>query len=255
MSTERKQLAGRTAIVTGAGQNIGRCIALLFAREGAQVVVNGLSNKANVDAVVAEIKAAGGEAIGVMADVGDPDQIKRLVDSANAAFGKIDIAVNNVSRRLFQPFEAISIADWQNVLNSNLNAIFYMAHYCLPAMRQRQWGRIISISGIDGFSGHVANRAHNITAKAGAQGLTKAIAREFGRYNITANTVVPGAVNTKRDLSQYPLFDQKKYLENIPVGRFSEPEEIASACLFLAADTGASITGQALHVNGGDYMP
>lgn len=254
MTFSLDDLAGKTAIVTGAGQNIGRAIALAFAGLRMNVVVNGRSNSANVDEVVREARTCGGQAIGVMADVGKADEVKRLVDEATARFGQVDVVVNNVSRRLFQPFESITLDDWRSVLDSNLNAVFYMAHYALPGMRSRGWGRFISISGVDGFSGHVPNRAHNVTAKAGMQGLTKAIAREYGQFGITANTVVPGAINTVRDLSQYPTFDQKRYTENIPVGRFGEAEEIAQACVYLASPAGAFVNGQALHLNGGDYM-
>src|SRR5882757_7636632 len=153
------RLAGRTAIVTGSGQNIGRAIARLFAREGAAVIVNGHSNRANVDAVVQEITAAGGKAIGVMADVSDPDQVKQMVAQAEAAFGQVDIAVSNVGRRLRQSFEEITIADWRDTINHNLSSVFYLAHVVLPRMRERGWGRIINISGYDGFTGHMDQRA------------------------------------------------------------------------------------------------
>src|SRR6266498_1820974 len=164
---ENVRLSGRTAIVTGSGQNIGRAIALLFAQHGASVVVNGHSNKANVDGVVAEIKAAGGNAIGVMADVSDPDQVKRLVQDGLSAFGKIDIAVSNVGSRKRQNFEDITIEDWRHIINHNLSSVFYLTHHVIPQMRENKWGRIINISGYDGFTGHIDQRAHNVTAKAG----------------------------------------------------------------------------------------
>jgi 3-oxoacyl-[acyl-carrier protein] reductase len=251
MTTGR--LAGRTAIVTGSGQNIGRAIAHLFAREGAAVVINGHSNKANVDTVAQEIVAAGGKAIGVMADVSDPDQIERLVAEAETAFGHVDIAVSNVGRRLRQSFEQITIADWRDTINHNLSSVFYLAHFVLPKMRQRSWGRIINISGYDGFTGHIDQRAHNVTAKAGMHGLTKAIAREYGVHGITSNTVAPGAINTARDPSQYAHVNVEQVLARLAIKHPGDSEDIAEACLYLAGDSGKYVTGQVIHVNGGEF--
>jgi NAD(P)-dependent dehydrogenase (short-subunit alcohol dehydrogenase family) len=251
---ETMRLSGRTAIVTGSGQNIGRAIALLFAQQGASVVVNGHSNKANVDGVVAEIKAAGGKAIGVMADVSDPDQVKRLVQEGASAFGRIDIAVSNVGSRKRQSFEEITIEDWRHIINHNLSSVFYLAHHVLPQMRENKWGRIINISGYDGFTGHIDQRAHNVTAKAGMHGFSKAIAREYGIHNVTCNTVVPGAINTKRDPSQYAHVNREHVMARLAIKHTGDSEDIAEACLYLAGESGKFVTGQAIHVNGGEYM-
>jgi NAD(P)-dependent dehydrogenase (short-subunit alcohol dehydrogenase family) len=248
------RLAGRTAIVTGSGQNIGRAIARLFAREGAAVIVNGHSNRANVDAVVQEITAAGGKAIGVMADVSDPDQVKQMVAQAEAAFGQVDIAVSNVGRRLRQSFEEITIDDWRDTINHNLSSVFYLAHVVLPRMRERGWGRIINISGYDGFTGHMDQRAHNVTAKAGMHGLTKAIAREYGVHGVTSNTVAPGAIDTKRDRAQYAHVNMEHVLARLAIKHAGESDDIAEACLYLAGDSGKYVTGQVIHVNGGEFM-
>lgn len=248
------RLAGRTALVTGSGQNIGRAIALLFASEGASVIVNGHSSKANVDAVVGEIIAAGGRAAGIMADVSDPDQVKRLVDEAEAAFGTVDIAVSNVGRRLRQNFEEITIDDWRDTINHNLGSVFYLAHYVLPKMRERGWGRIINISGYDGFTGHMDQRAHNVTAKAGMHGLTKAIAREYGVHGVTSNTVAPGAINTARDTKQYAHVNIEHVMARLAIKHAGEANDIAEACLYLAGDSGKYVTGQVIHVNGGEFM-
>ena len=197
-------LQGRVAIVTGSGQNIGAAIARRLADAGAAVVVNGHSSRENVERTVAEIRDAGGRAVGIMADVSDPKDVERLVAEANAAFGPVDIAVSNVGRRLHKPFEDITIEDWDWAIRTNLSSCFYLAHHVIPAMKQRQWGRVIHVSGFDGFTGHMANRAYNIAAKSGMHGFTKAVARELGPFGITANTVVPGAIDTVRDWSQYP---------------------------------------------------
>jgi len=247
-------LAGKTALVTGSGRNIGRAIALRLARAGANVVVNGARHPEQVDAVVAEIQAAGGQALAVMADVADPQAVVRMVAAANAHFGRVDIAISNVGRRLHQPFLQISVEDWQAVLNTNLSALFYLDRAVLPQMQTRGWGRLIHISGYDGFTGHLLNRAHNVACKAGMHGLTKAIAREFGPLGITCNTVVPGAINTERDWSEYPNTEVSKVAARIAVRRWGEVWDIAEACLYLAGDTAGFVTGQALHVNGGEHM-
>lgn len=248
------QLAGRTAIVTGSGQNIGRAIALAYAREGANVVINGHVNKDRVDAVVAECRALGAQAIGVMADVGDESAIQRMVAQTVEAFGAVDIAVSNVSVRRLQPFLEITSKDWQDTLNSNLNSSFYMARAVIPGMKERGWGRLIHISGVDGFAGHIPTRAHNIVCKAGVHAFAKAIAVEFGQFGITANTVSPGALDTKRDWSQYPPNWKETRIAQIPVRRLGTSDEIAAACLYLASDLAGFVTGQVLHLNGGQYM-
>lgn len=245
-------LRGRSAIVTGSGRNIGRAIALLLARAGANVVVNGHRNAEAVQSVVGEIREAGGSAIGVMADVGDPAAVERMVGACVEAFGAVDIAVSNVSVRRSQNFLDISVEDWLSIMNSNLNATFYMARTVLPLMKARRWGRVIHISGTDGFNAHSTDRAHNTVAKAGMHTLARVLAREFAPHGITVNTVAPGRTNTERDWANLPADYVERVKKFVPMGRLAEPEEIASACLFLAADTGAFITGQVIHVNGGE---
>ena len=253
--TERfSSFAGRTAIVTGSGRNIGRAIALALAEGGANVVVNGHRDKDAVDAVVREIGEAGGRALGVMADVSSHDAVADMVRRTVAEFGSVDIAVSNVGIRRKQPFLDISLDDWQTVLDTNLSPAFFMARNVIPHMRERKWGRIVHISGFDGFWGQVSERAHNITCKAGLHGLSKALAREFGPDGITANSVVPGAIDTVRDWSQYTHQDREQIRSEIPCGRFGKTDEVAAACVFLCAETGAFVSGQAIHVNGGHYM-
>ena len=246
-------LLGKTALVTGSGRNIGRAIALRLARAGANVVVNGSRQPAQVDAVVAEIQSGGGHALGVMADVADPQAVGRMVEAASAHFGRIDIAISNVGRRVHQPFLQISVEDWHSVLDTNLSALFYLDRAVLPQMQSRGWGRLIHISDDDAFSGHLLNHAHNMVCKAGTHGLTKAIAREFGPFGITCNTVVPGAIATERDRSPYQA-TADTVAERIAVRRWGEVWDIAEACLYLAGDAAGFVTGQALHVNGGEHL-
>jgi 3-oxoacyl-[acyl-carrier protein] reductase len=147
-----------------------------------------------------------------------------------------------------QSFEEITITDWRETINNNLNSVFYMAHYVLPKMRQRGWGRIINISGYDGFTGHIDQRAHNVTAKAGMHGLTKAIAREYGIHGITSNTVAPGAIATKRDPEQYKHVDVELIRARLAIKHPGDVRDIAEACLYLAGDSGKYVTGQVIHV-------
>ena len=250
-----KPLHGRTALITGSGQNIGKAIALTFARQGANVVVNGHRNQAAIDAVAAEARQLGVGALAVLADIADPTAVQSMVDQAIAAFGGVDISVSNASLRLHTPFLDISLEEWQRIINSNLNASFYLARAVIPGMKQRGWGRIIHISGRDGFM-PIPNRVHNITCKAGVYAMAKALALEFGPYGITANTVSPGLIDTTRDWTQYPQFRNGygERIKEIPVRRAGHVDEIAAACAYLASDAAGFVTGQVLHVNGGDVM-
>jgi 3-oxoacyl-[acyl-carrier protein] reductase len=247
-------LAGRTALVTGSGRNIGRAIALSLAAQGARLVINGRNDRAAVDAVVDEIRGQGGEATAVMADVGVDAEVARLVGAARDAFGSLDIVVSNVGIRRKQPFLEITPEQWDEVLRTNLSAAYYLARHAIPLMQPRRWGRIVLISGFDGFWGQVTERAHNITAKAGLHGLAMALAREFGPEGITANTVAPGAIDTVRDWSQYTHQMREQIEKEIPLGRYGKVEEVAAACELLCSDRGGFISGQVIHVNGGHYM-
>lgn len=248
-----ERLDGRVAIITGSGQNIGRAIARRLAEAGAKVVVNGSSSREKVDRVVGEIGEAGGTAIGVMADVSDPAAVEAMVDETRERLGPVDIAISNVSRRLHKPFDTITVEDWDWAIRTNLSSCFYLARCVVPGMKQRGFGRIIHISGYDGFTGHLINRAYNIAAKAGMHGLSKAIGKELGPHGVTANTVVPGAIDTERDWSQYPNTVVEDVKNRIPVRRWGHVDDLAHACLYLCT-TGSFVNGQAIHVNGGEHM-
>lgn len=254
MRDPSKPLAGRVAIVTGSGRNIGRAIALSFARAGARVVINGHRDRAALDAVVSEIEGLGGEAIACLADVSRDEEIAGMVATATERFGRVDIAVSNVGNRPYAAFLDITPQDWDDVIRTNLSAAFYLARHVIPTMRERRFGRIINISGFAGFFAHVTHRAHTVSAKFGLHGLSKAIAREFGPDGITANTVAPGMIDTARDWSQYRHVDMEKVAAEIPVRRLGAPEDIAQACLFLAGEQGGFVSGQVIHVNGGQMM-
>lgn len=251
---DRSSLAGRTALVTGAGQNIGRGIALAMAARGARVAVNGLSEE-KLQRVCEEVRELGGEAIAVPADVADPEAVAGMVARVVEAFGSLDIAVSCVGRRHHQPLLKITPADWDGIIRSNLSSAFYLAHAVLPHMCERNWGRLIHISGRDGFWVK-ENRAHNVTAKAGLHAFAKAVALEFGPHGITANTVAPGLIDTSRDLAHYPDYAAmvEQRISEMPARRIGRVEDVSDACCYLASDAAGFVTGQLLHVNGGEFM-
>ncbi len=250
----RRSLAGRTAIVTGSRRNIGKDVALELARLGANVVVNAHRNQEGLDAVVAQIEAAGGRAMAALADVSDPDAVQEMVRKAAAAFGSVDIVVSNVSIRVQHPLLQMSVAEWKRTFDTNLHPAFYLTKAALPGMVERNWGRFVFISGLDGFTGHIHNRADNIVCKIGQLGLAKAIAHEFGAHGVTANVVAPGAIDTERDWSQYKHYRPEEVVKNIPVSRIGTGADVAAACAYLVSHEASFVTGQTIHVNGGEHM-
>ncbi|HKT53987.1 MAG TPA: SDR family NAD(P)-dependent oxidoreductase [Caulobacteraceae bacterium] len=247
----------RTALVTGGGRNIGRAIALAFARAGAKVGIIVNSNRAQGEAVAEEIRAAGGQAHVAVGDVGDAANCKTMVEQVIAALGPIDYLVNNAARRPRQSFLEITPDEWDSVVASNLSSIFYLSRLVLPGMVERKFGRIINIGGPDGMKG-MRLRAHNVACKAGLVGLTKAIALEFGIHGITANIVVPGIMNTSREKKDYPEIQkiiaglkEAQERSDISIPRPGEPEELANAVMFFASDEAAYLTAQSLYVAGG----
>ncbi len=187
-----------------------------------------------------------------MADVSDADAVQKMVDTATQKFGAVDIIVSNVSLRRKQPFFDISIEDWHQVINTNLNSAFYLAKAAVAGMKERGWGRIIHISGFDGTIG-ASHRAHNVTCKGGLDALVKGLATELGQYGITANAISPGTIDTNRIAQDYPNLEAKYELlkKLIPVRRLGACEDIAEACLYLASENSGFVNGQVMQVNGG----
>jgi 3-oxoacyl-[acyl-carrier protein] reductase len=242
-------LAGKVALVTGAGKNIGRAIALTLARDGAKVVVNGRSDAAAIEAVAAEIRAAGGQAEAVLADVSDPDAVARLVAQA----GPVDILVCNAGLRRQTPFLEMSLAEWREILSVALDGAFILSRAVLPGMVARGGGSIVALSGISTHVG-TPNRAHVSASKAGLEGLMRAIAVEFAPQGIRANCVAPGAVDTTRGASAGAMPAGLGREEGIPMRRKASVEEIASVVRMLAGPEGGYVTGQTIHVNGGSFL-
>jgi 3-oxoacyl-[acyl-carrier protein] reductase len=251
MGQTEKELGGRVAIVTGAGRNIGRAIALALAEGGAAVVVNGRADRAAIEAVAGEIEAAGGRALPAIADVTDEAAVARMTAATVARFGRIDILVNNAANRSETALEAMSLADWRGVLATILDGAFLAVKAALPHLKESGAGAIINIGGVSGHTGS-KHRAHVVTAKAGLVGLTKALAHDLAPDKITSNCIVPGLIATARDRAA-PLPHHHNANRTL-AGRLGDPEEIAAAARFLAGPHARYITGQTLHVNGGAYL-
>lgn len=253
MSSSRAgPFAGKTVLVTGAGKNIGRQIALDFAREGASVIVNGRADRSLIDATVAEINAAGGQAIGVLADVTDPAQVERMVDAGIAAFGGLDVVVSNAGLRRQTSFLDMSFSEWREILSVALDGAFVLAKATVPAMIARGGGALVALSGISTHVG-TPNRCHVSASKSGLEGLMRALAVELGTHGITANCVAPGAVDTIRGATAGAL-PSTLADRGVPLGRKATVNEISDAVRFLAGPSGRYITGQVLHVNGGVFL-
>src|SRR5438128_1817277 len=221
-----RELAGRVAMVTGAGRNIGRAIALALADAGAAVAVNGLANRADVDAVVSEIESRGGKALAVMADVSDEAAVQRMTAAAVERLGRIDILVNNAAVRPEKPFESLSLSDWRAVHSVILDGAFLTVKAALPHLKATGSSAIVNIGGMTAYTG-AKSRAHVVAAKLGLIGFTKALAHDLAESGITANCVVPGLIDTVRA----PGTKAPKHHESSKTlaGRFGTPQDVATA--------------------------
>jgi len=244
-------LSGRVALVTGASQGIGRGCALRLAKSGAAVAV-AARNRENLDEVVREITAAGGQAAAFVLDVADEEQIKAVFKAAIAQFGKVDILVNNAGITRDQLVMRMKRADWDAVIQTNLTSAYLCTRQVTSSMLKQRWGRIINIASVFGQMGQ-AGQANYAASKAGLIGLTMAIARELASRSITCNAVAPGFIETAMTEVLSGEFKEGA-LKMIPLGRTGTSEEVAHAVAFLASEEAAYITGHVLNVNGGLLM-
>lgn len=245
-------LQGKVALVSGAGKNIGRTIALTLARDGAAIVVNGRSDRGAVDAVVAEIEATGGQALAAMGDVADPAVPPRLAAEAAARFGGVDILVSNAGLRRQTSFLDMSFDEWRQILSVALDGAFLLGKAIVPQMVARGGGAFVALSGISTHVG-TPNRCHVSASKAGLEGLMRALAVELAPHKITCNAIAPGAIDTARGASAGPA-PVNRVNRPIPLKRFGTVEEIAAMVRLLVGPEGTFITGQTLHVNGGEFL-
>jgi len=242
-------MSKQIAVVTGSSRGIGRAIAEQLARDGYWTVVNYLHNQAQAELVVDNINSAGGKAIAIAADVSTPEGAQKLIDETISAYGQIDVLVNNAGINRDQLILRMSDADWQEIINTNLNSAFYCSRAALKHMVRRKYGRIINISSVVGLYGN-PGQTNYAAAKAGLLGLTFSIAREYGSRGINANVIAPGFINS--DMTAHLSEAQKKrILESIAVKRLGQPEDIAQVVSFLASPGAAYITAQCIRVDGG----
>jgi 3-oxoacyl-[acyl-carrier protein] reductase len=244
-------LKDKVALVTGASQGIGRATSLALAEAGAKVAVAARSTE-KLASLVAEIEAAGGQALAVPMDVADAAQVKAGFQQALAKFGRLDILVNNAAITRDTLALRMKLEDWEAVLRTNLTGAHLCTQQALGAMLKQRSGRIINLTSVVAETGN-AGQANYVASKAGLIGLTRAIAVEVASRNITVNAVAPGFIETPMtDPLSQELKEKMKAM--IPLGRFGHDREIAAAIVFLASDEAGYITGQVLGVNGGLHM-
>jgi NAD(P)-dependent dehydrogenase (short-subunit alcohol dehydrogenase family) len=248
---------GKTMLVTGSGRNIGRAIVLEFARRGANVIINARSNVDEARSVETEARQLGAATMVVMGEPADPAVVDEMKARAEAEFGRVDMYVSNAARRPYKDFWETTDEDWHYYLNQQLTASWYLAKAFAPGMRESGFGRIIHVNGPDGYSGGWTRIPHS-TAKGGLRALTKSLAAGLGRYGITVNDINPGYTETVRDPETHPFLvgeqNRERVMSRIPIGRGTEPEELAFACAFLCSSRAICITGSIIHVDGGMSM-
>jgi 3-oxoacyl-[acyl-carrier protein] reductase len=249
---EANALAGKVAIVTGSGKNIGKSIAEALVAEGAAVVINGRGDRTIVENTAKAINQAGGRALPFMADITNADAVAAMVAAAVKEFGGVDIAVTNAGLRRQTPFLEMSLDEWHEILGVALDGAFIMAKAVAPEMIKRGGGAMIGLSGVSHHAGSTG-RVHVNASKAGLEGFTRGLAKELAPHNITANCVAPGSIDTVRGPSAGGAHG-RGVGSNIPAGRQGKPEEIAAMVAFLAGPNGRYITGQTIHVNGGLFF-
>lgn len=249
-----RELEGRVALVTGASRNIGRSIARTLADAGAKIAVVARSDRAAAEAVAHEIEAMGGSAIVLLGDVAQEADAEQLVGETVKRLGRLDLLINNAAIRREAPFETLAFSDWREVMGVTLDGAFLMSRAAIPHLLASDRGAIINIGGLTAYTG-AAHRAHVISAKAGLDGFTKALANELGSRGVTVNLVSPGMIDTNRAHSSSGGDPAHHNTTRTLVGRRGTPEEVAAAVLYLAGSNARFVTGQTLHVNGGAFLP
>jgi 3-oxoacyl-[acyl-carrier protein] reductase len=242
---------GKVAVVTGSGRGIGKVLALRFAERGAAVCIVDLDQK-TCEATVREINKGGGRAVGVMADVSVPEDAMRIMERTAEAFGTVHILVNNAGMVKDISLKDMTEEDWDKVIDTCLKGAFLCSKYASAYMVRQNFGKIVNISS-RAYLGN-PGQANYSSAKAGIVGLTKALAKELGRYYINVNAVAPGLIETEM-LRMHPKYENivERQKRDTPLPRIGQPEDVAGAVLFLASDYAAYITGDVLHVTGGRF--
>ena len=254
------RLKGKTALITGASRNQGKAIALTFAKEGADLIIIARESKQELEAVAEECRALGVQAMPVLADISDHEQVNRMVQQGLEKFGKIDILVSTVGFRPKGRLQDISYEQWHKVMAVDLHAPFYLCKAIVPGMIERRNGVIITVGGGATFDASV-NAADHVAAKHGLAGLTKALAMELGPYGIRVNILNVSAIDTERRHPEWYRLrphggnqHHPDYVRSIPLGRPGRVDEVASVALFLASEDASFVTGAAVLCSGGRHI-
>jgi 3-oxoacyl-[acyl-carrier protein] reductase len=244
------RLSGHTALVTGAGRNLGKAIALELAREGADIVVGTRSNVEEAAEVCREIESLGRRSVSVQADVGNPGEVQRAVETAQSSLGTIDILISNAVERQHKDYIETTDEEWRRMFEVVVNGAFYLTRALIPGMMERGWGRVVFISGYGAFDHHSVSLS---AAKMALVGMCESLARGYGKNGILLNTISPGIFATSREPGS-PSVTTPERLERIPVRKAGEPHEIAKLCALLSSDDNGFITGENILMNGGEHM-
>ena len=248
-----REFEGKVALVTGAGQGMGRAVSEKLAAGGARLVINDVDAN-TAAATTTTLVARGEDALAIAGDVSSSRDVNRIVEKSIKRFGSVDILVNNAG--VLRPTAVIDIEEdeWDWVVNVNLKGTYLCSRAVLPIMREKGWGRIVNFSSTAGKNVSTVGGAHYTAAKAGILGFTRHLAKEAAAYGVTVNSVCPGLINTEMVRSTIDQERTQTYARSFPIKRLGEPSEVAELVAFLASDRAAYITGASLDINGGDLM-
>lgn len=252
---DKFDIAGKTALITGGSKNIGKEIAMLLADVGVTPLILYREDAETAEGLVKKLAKKGVDSRAYKADLANASALKRVSEKILKNHNGVDILINNAAIRPNAKIKDITVEEWDQVIATNLRAPFILIQQFLGSMIEKKWGRIINIGGLDAYWGK-PRRAHNVSAKMGLVGLTRAIANEVARFGITANVVIPGTTDTYRHSPDwYPeldrFYDERR--QRIPMGRLGHATEVANACLFLASNLTTYTTAQEFFVSGGAY--
>jgi 3-oxoacyl-[acyl-carrier protein] reductase len=251
MTTQSSRpLDGRIALITGAARRSGRATAFALAEDGATVVLNVRNSRDEAEANKREIEARGGKAMVAVADITQEDAVRAMIDRIVGELGGLDILINNAADRRQARFEEMTYEDWRHITSIVLDGAFFCSRYAVPHMLEAGWGRIVNLGGIGHHAG-LLYRAHVHTAKAGLEGLTHGLAIEYAEKAITVNCVAPGRIGGPRSKTAGTSAPNSR---TPPVGYEGDPEDIAAAIRYLCSPAARFVTGQTIHVNGGQFL-